>query len=57
VKISWQSALTNFHLQANTDLSTTNWITPPQTISDDGTNKSIVINPANGNAYYRLKYP
>jgi len=57
VKVFWQSALTNFHLQVNTNLSTTNWITPPQTVSDDGTNKSIVINPPAGNAYYRLKYP
>jgi hypothetical protein len=57
VEVFWQSALTNFHLQVNTNLNTTNWITPPQTVSDDGTNKSILINPPAGSAYYRLKYP
>jgi len=57
VKVFWQSALTNFHLQMNTNLGTTNWITPPQSVGDDGTNKSIVVDPPAGEAYYRLKYP
>jgi Legume lectin domain len=43
LRIYWQSVLTDFHLQVITNLSTPNWITPPQTVSDDGTNRSIVV--------------
>lgn len=57
VKVYWPSALTNFHLQFNTELNTANWNTPPQTVSDDGTNKYILVNPPLTNAFYRLMYP
>lgn len=54
VVVSWPSPSTGFNLQQNSDLTTSNWTTPPQTVADNGTTKSIVINPPLGNRFYRL---
>jgi hypothetical protein len=48
---------TGWSLQQNTDLATTNWVTPAETINNDGTNKFIIVKPPTGNRYYRLKNP
>ena len=55
--VYWPSPSTGFNLQQNTNLSTTNWVTPPQTVNDVGTNKFIIVNPPAGNRFYRLFKP
>ncbi len=53
-KISWPSSATNFVLQQNSNLATTNWSTNPLAISNDGTNRSITIPPPSGQLFFRL---
>jgi uncharacterized repeat protein (TIGR03803 family) len=53
-KISWPSSATNFVLQQNANLATTNWSTNSLAVSNDGTNKSVIIISAAGNAFFRL---
>jgi hypothetical protein len=55
VVVSWPSPSTGFALYQNTNLSTTNWVSPPETVHDNGTNKFILVNPPTGNRFYRLK--
>jgi hypothetical protein len=57
VVVSWPSPSTGFALQQNADLTTTNWLGVPQSVSDDGTNKFIIVNPPLGNRFYRLIKP
>jgi hypothetical protein len=54
VTVYWPSPSTGWNLQVNTDLSTTNWGAPPQTVNDNGTIKYILVTPPTGNRYYRL---
>ncbi len=54
VVVSWPSPSTGFTLQQTSSLTTPNWAAPPQTVVDDGTTKSIVVNPPVGSRYYRL---
>jgi hypothetical protein len=51
------SPSTGWNLQQNTNLSTTNWVAPLETVNDDGTNRFIIVNPPAGNRFYRLKNP
>jgi hypothetical protein len=53
--VYWPSPSTGFGLQQNTNLVTTNWITPSETVNDNGTSKFIIVNPPTGNRFYRLK--
>lgn len=55
--ISWPSSATGFSLQQNGNLETANWTAPTETISDNGTNKFIIVNPPSGNRFYRLFKP
>jgi hypothetical protein len=55
VVISWPSSASNWNIQQGTNLATMNWATPPESVNDDGTHKSIVVNPPAGNMFYRLK--
>jgi hypothetical protein len=55
VIISWPSPSTGFTLQQNTVLGTTNWVNAPQAPADDGTTKSVIVNPPAGRLFYRLK--
>ena len=57
VVVSWPSTATGFVLQQSANLNTTSWISPAETVTNDGTNKSIIVNPPNGNRYYRLIKP
>ena len=53
--VSWSSPSTDFVLQQNSDIGTTNWTNVGITPNDNGTTKSVVL-PANpGNQFYRLK--
>ncbi|HWX22823.1 MAG TPA: NHL repeat-containing protein [Candidatus Binatia bacterium] len=53
--VSWPSPSTGWNLQQNNDLSTANWVTPAETVSDNGTIKYIIVNPPSGNMFFRLK--
>ena len=53
--VSWPSPSTGFNLQQNNDLSTISWVTPAESVTDNGTIKYIIVNPPIGNRYYRLK--
>ena len=55
--VSWPLPSTGFTLQENADLRTTNWVAPPQTVFDNGTDKFIIVNPPAGNRFYRLFKP
>jgi len=57
VVVSWPSPSAGFALQQNLDLNTPNWLGSPQSVSDDGTNKFIIVNPPAGNRFYRLVKP
>jgi uncharacterized delta-60 repeat protein len=55
--ISWPYPSAGWNLQQNSNLQTANWVTPPQTITNDGTNNFILINPPSGNLFFRLAQP
>ena len=55
--ISWPSPSTGFGLQQNMDLKTTNWVTPPQPVNDNGVARFLIVNPPAGNRFYRLHHP
>ena len=55
--VSWPSPSTGFLLQQNADLNTANWVTVPQSVSDNGTIKFTLVNPPVGNRFYRLFKP
>jgi hypothetical protein len=57
VMVTWPSPSTGFTLQQNLDLNTTNWVTPSETVTDNGTIKFINVNPPIGNRFYRLIKP
>jgi hypothetical protein len=53
--VFWPSPSAGWNLQVNTDLTTTNWNTPGETVQDNGTLKFIIVSPTNGARFYRLK--
>jgi len=55
--VLWPSPSTGFTLQQNTDLNTANWVAASETVSDNGTNRFILVNPPTGNRFYRLFKP
>jgi hypothetical protein len=55
--VAWPSPSTGWNLQANTNLNTTNWIAPSESISDNGADRFITVNPPAGNRFYRLAKP
>jgi hypothetical protein len=58
VAVTWPSPSTGFQLQQNTNgVGTLNWSNVTSTISDDGTTKSLIVNPPAGNRFYRLYHP
>jgi uncharacterized delta-60 repeat protein len=53
VAVSWPSSSAGFQLQQNTNITGTNWsITAAP--SNDGTNKTLIVNPSTGSRFYRL---
>ena len=50
----WPSPSTGWNLQVNTNLVTTNWVTPAESVQDNGTIKYIIVNPPSGKRFYRL---
>ena len=58
VAVSWPATASNFVLQQNTNsVSSINWSNITSGIVNDGTTKSLVINPASGTRFYRLVIP
>ena len=58
VAVFWPSPSTGWTLQQNTNgIATLNWSNAPGTIQDDGTTKTLIVNPPTGNRFYRLKSP
>ena len=57
VVVSWPSPSTGFALFQNTNLNTANWVSPPETVNDNGTEKFILLNPPTGSRFYRLQKP
>ena len=56
-RVLWPAPSTGFVLQQNSDLNTTNWVSAPQAVSDNGTNKFITVSPPTGKRFYRLIKP
>lgn len=58
VAVSWPSPSTGWQLQQNTNsISSVNWSNAPGTILDDGTTKTLIVNPPTGSRFYRLFKP
>ena len=57
VLLSWPSPSAGFMLQQTSDLTTTNWIRVDLPVGDDGTTKSVIVAPAAGSRFLRLKWP
>lgn len=58
VAVSWPSPSTGWNLQQNTNgVSSVNWSNITSGIADDGTTKTLIVNPPTGNRYYRLHQP
>ncbi len=58
VAVSWPSPSTGWNLQQNTNsLSSANWTDVTATIQNDGTTKTLIVNPPTGNRFYRLHKP
>ncbi len=59
VALSWTIPSTNFVLQQNLDLTTTNWVTLTNTPTLNLTNlqNQIMLTPSNGSGFYRLITP
>jgi len=55
VLVSWPFPSTGFALQQNADLGTTNWVTPAEVVTNNGTINFTIVNPPAGNRFYRLK--
>ncbi|MBE0544786.1 MAG: hypothetical protein IH623_25900 [Verrucomicrobia bacterium] len=55
--ISWPFPSTGFALQQNSDLNPTNWTALLESVTNDGTNHFILVNPPTGNRFYRLLKP
>jgi hypothetical protein len=56
-QVYWPSPSTGWNLQVNTNLATTNWAAPAESVTDNGTVKYIIVNPPTGNRFYRLIQP
>ena len=57
VLLSRPSPSAGFMLQQTGDLTTTNWTRLDLPVGDNGTTKSVIIAPAAGNRFFRLKWP
>jgi hypothetical protein len=57
VAVTWPSPSTGWNLQQNTNsVSSLNWSNVVTTPSDDGTTKTLIVNPPAGNRFYRLEW-
>jgi hypothetical protein len=54
VAVSWPSPSSGWSLYQNTNLTATNWTAVGTSPLDDGSHRTVIINPPTGNRYYRL---
>ena len=58
VLVSWPSPSPEWTLQQNTNsVNSVNWSNVTATIQDDGTTRTLIVNPPTGNRFYRLIKP
>jgi hypothetical protein len=58
VAVTWPSPSTGWGLQQNTNsVSSLNWSNMTSGILDDGTTKTLIVNPPTGNRFFRLHKP
>ncbi len=57
VAVSWPSPSTGFVLQQNPDSNTANWGDAAQAPTDNGTTKTVIVDPPAGNMFFRLRKP
>ncbi len=56
VAVAWPSPSTGWNLQQNTNsVSSLNWSNVTSGIQDDGTAKTLIVNPPMGSRFYRLE--
>jgi len=55
--VSWPWPSTGFSPQQTTNLNTANWVTPAETINNNGAVNFIIVSPPTGKRFYRLKSP
>jgi hypothetical protein len=55
--VSWPWPSAGWNLRQNTDLTTTNWTTPPEPVQNDGTNNFIIITQPTGTRFFQLRQP
>ncbi len=56
--VSWPSPATGWTLQQNSNsINSADWNNVTDTIQDDGTTKTLTVNPPTGNRFYRLFKP
>ncbi len=55
--VSWPSPSTGFGLQQNSNVTTGTWVSPAETVNDNGTTKFIIVSPPAGTRFYRLNHP
>jgi len=54
IVLSWPSAATNYSLQQNPDLNSTNWTGYDATVIDDGTTKTVTVTNSGSSLFFRL---
>jgi hypothetical protein len=57
VALSWIAPSNAFSLQKNANLTTTNWTTVTNSVSVTNSQNRVIVSPAAGNNFYRLKSP
>jgi len=55
--VSWPSPSIGFVLQQNDHLNTSNWVTPTETVTDNGVIRFITVNGPTGSRFFRLFKP
>ena len=53
--VSWPYPSTGWSLQQNSDLTSTNWVTPTNRVANDSTNNFIIAQPSLGKLFFRLQ--
>jgi uncharacterized lipoprotein YddW (UPF0748 family) len=54
VVVSWASPTPTWSILQSTNLSTNNWVSPGETVNDNGTTRYIIVQPSSSNRFYRL---
>jgi hypothetical protein len=57
IVVSWPWPSTGFSLQEASNVNQLVWTAPPETVTDNGTNKFIIVDPPMGNRFYHLFKP